>query len=60
VTKSYTAIDESDIDLSTRERLLSLMDEVEIRFDKEMQRLKSNNKFDLDVNIDVLKEQIKN
>jgi len=60
VTKSYTAIDESEIDLSTRERLLSLMDEVEIRFDKEMQRLKSNNKFDLDVNIDVLKEQIKN
>jgi hypothetical protein len=35
------------------------MDEVEVRFNKELQRLKANNQFDLDVNIDTLKEQIK-
>jgi len=32
---------------------------VEERFDKELKRLKENNAFDLDVHIDVLKEQIK-
>jgi hypothetical protein len=35
------------------------MDEVEQRFKKEYERLKANNQFDLDVNIDALKEQIK-
>ncbi|MEA3491930.1 MAG: 5-bromo-4-chloroindolyl phosphate hydrolysis family protein [Campylobacterota bacterium] len=60
VTSSYTALEEEEIDPDTRERLLSLMDDVEVRFGKEMQRLKANNEFDLDVHIDVLKEQIKN
>jgi hypothetical protein len=35
------------------------MDEVEDKLDKELIRLKQNNAFDLDVHIDVLKEQIK-
>ena len=60
VVTSYNAVDEDEIDSGTRERLLSLMDDVDKRFDKEMQKLKEGNKFDLDVNIDVLKEQIKN
>ncbi len=59
VTRSYTALDEKEIDPETRERLLHLMDDVESRFEKELKRLKSNNEFDLDVHIDVLKEQIK-
>ncbi len=59
VTSSYTAMDEKEIDPETRERLLQLMEDVEIRFQKELKRLKANNEFDLDVHIDVLKEQIK-
>ncbi len=59
VTSSYTAMDEEDINTETRERLLQLMEDVEIRFQKELKRLKANNEFDLDVHIDVLKEQIK-
>ena len=58
VTSSYTAL-EGEIDNETRERLLNLMEDVERRFEKELQRLKANNLFDLDVHIDVLKEQIK-
>lgn len=60
VTGSYTALEEKEIDQETRERLLHLMDDVEVRFRKELERLKANNEFDLDVHIDVLKEQIKN
>ncbi len=60
VTLSYTAIDEKDIDNETKERLSQLLSDVERRFDKELVRLKENDKFDLDVQIDVLQEQIKN
>jgi len=59
VTKSYTELDEADINTQTTQRLHTLMDEVEERLSKELQRLKNNNAFDLDVHIDVLKEQIK-
>jgi 5-bromo-4-chloroindolyl phosphate hydrolysis protein len=59
VTDSYMAMDESDIKGETKERLHQLLDDVEIRFDKELTRLKKNNQFDLDVNIDVLHQQIK-
>ena len=59
VTNSYAAMDEEEISPQTRERLLQLMEEVEVRFRKELKRLKANNEFDLDVHIDVLKEQIK-
>ena len=60
VTKSYTEMDEKDINSDTKERLYSLLNDVEKRFDKELLRLKKNNQFDLDVHIDVLKEQINN
>jgi len=59
VTNSYTTLEEDEISPETRERLLTLMEEVEVKFTKELKRLKANNQFDLDVHIDVLKEQIK-
>jgi 5-bromo-4-chloroindolyl phosphate hydrolysis protein len=59
VTQSYVELDETDITTDTKERLHTLMDEVEDKLDKELIRLKQNNAFDLDVHIDVLKEQIK-
>ena len=58
VTESYTELDETKIDASTKARLHSLMDDVQSRFDKELDRLRSNNLFDLDVHIDTLKAQI--
>ena len=60
VTDAYTDMDEKEITTQTKEKLHALMDDVEVRFEKELQRLKNNNEFDLDVHIDVLKEQIKN
>jgi 5-bromo-4-chloroindolyl phosphate hydrolysis protein len=60
VTKSYIEMDEEDIKEDTKERLYSLLSDVEKKFDKELIRLKKNNQFDLDVHIDVLKEQINN
>ncbi len=60
VTKSYTELDEVAIEKKTRDKLHTLMDELENTFDKKLKRLKNNNAFDLDVHMDVLKAQIKN
>ncbi len=60
VTDSYVGMDEQDINTETKEKLYGLMEDLDIKFDKELDRLKNNNQFDLDVHIDVLKEQIKN
>jgi len=60
VTNAYTSMDEADIKGETKEKLHQLLNDVEIKFDKELARLKKNNEFDLDVNIDVLQQQIKN
>jgi hypothetical protein len=60
VTNAYTQLEEEEITMETKERLYTLMDDVESKFSSELQRLKENNHFDLDVHIDVLKEQIKN
>jgi len=59
VISSYNEVEEAHISSQTKEKLLTLMDDVEKRFQKELNRLKANNLFDLDVNIDTLKEQIK-
>jgi 5-bromo-4-chloroindolyl phosphate hydrolysis protein len=59
VVGSYNAVEEEHISQETRTRLLELMDDVEKRFQKELERLRANNLFDLDVNIDTLREQIK-
>jgi len=60
VTDAYTGMDEKDITTQTKKKLHMLMDDVEVRFEQELQRLKNNNEFDLDVHIDVLQKQIKN
>lgn len=60
VTDSYISMDEDEINRQTKEKLYTLLEELDSRFDKELDRLKNNNQFDLDVHIDVLKEQIKN
>ena len=60
VTNAYTSMDEADIKKETKDKLHQLLEDVEQRFDKELIRLKKNNEFDLDVNIDVLQQQIKN
>jgi len=58
VVERYRAVEESEIDDSTRERLYTLLREVQERFDKELERLKSNEHFDLDVQIDALRRQL--
>jgi 5-bromo-4-chloroindolyl phosphate hydrolysis protein len=60
VTTAYTEIDEEEITAQTKARLSTLLSDVEKRFDEEILRLKQNNQFDLDVQIDVLHQQIKN
>lgn len=60
VTNAYSAMDEADVKGETKEKLHQLLNNVEIKFDKELARLKKNNEFDLNVNIDVLHQQIKN
>jgi len=60
VTERYRALDESQIDEEMKERLYTLLREVQERFDRELERLKANDRFDLDVQIDALREQIKN
>jgi len=58
VTQRYIEVDKADIDDHLRQRLHSLIDDVQTRFDKELARLKANNLFDLDVSIDTLKTQV--
>ncbi len=60
VTNAYISMNEADIKQETKDKLYQLLEDVEYRFDKELTRLKKNNEFDLDVNIDVLQQQIKN
>jgi 5-bromo-4-chloroindolyl phosphate hydrolysis protein len=60
VTESYTNMKEDEINAETKEKFSMLLSDVEKKFDKEIIRLKKNNQFDLDVQIDVLKEQINN
>ena len=60
VTDSYVGLDEEDVTADTKVKLYGLMKDLDIKFDQELDRLKNNNQFDLDVHIDVLKEQIKN
>jgi 5-bromo-4-chloroindolyl phosphate hydrolysis protein len=59
VVSSYNAVEKEHISPQIRIKLLALMDDVEKHFEKEYERLKASHLFDLDVNIDTLKEQIK-
>ena len=59
VISQYNSIDKEVLDSSYRERLIELLIEASSRFEKELERLKSNEIFDLDVQIDALKQQLK-
>lgn len=59
VVQAYNKVEKDHITAEIRIKLLQLLEDVEKRFEKELVRLKTNNLFDLDVNIETLKEQIK-
>ena len=59
VIHKYNSIEKESLDSSFRQRLIELLYEASKRFDKELDRLKSNELFDLDVQIDALKQQLK-
>ena len=59
VITQYNSIDKKVLDKSYRDRLIELLLDASNRFEKELERLKSNEIFDLDVQIDALKEQLK-
>ncbi len=59
VIDKYNSIESHTIDDSFRQRLIELLNEASARFDRELDRLKSNEVFDLDVQIDALKQQLK-
>ncbi len=60
VIAQYNSIDKELLDSEYRLRLINLLKDATTRFDSELERLKSNEIFDLDVQIDALKEQLKN
>ncbi len=60
VVDKYNSIEEHIIDDSYRTRLIELLNDASSRFNKELDRLKSNEVFDLDVQIDSLKQQLNN
>jgi len=59
VIHRYNSVDKASLDDSFRQRLIALLNDASLRFDKELDRLKSNEVFDLDVQIDALKQQLK-
>jgi len=60
VLDKYNSIEKELLDSEFRDRLISLLNDASNRFDKELDRLRSNEIFDLDVQIDSLKQQLKN
>ena len=60
VVDKYNSIEGHNLDDSYRVRLIELLNDASSRFNKELDRLKSNEIFDLDVQIDSLKQQLKN
>ncbi len=58
VAHKYVEVDEKDIDTPMKEKLYNLIDDVELRFEEELARLKANNLIDLDISVDSLKVQI--
>jgi len=58
VIDKYNTLENHIVDDSYRVRLIELLSDASNRFDKELDRLKSNDMFDLDVQIDALKQQL--
>ena len=59
VINRYNSFEKESLDSSFRHRLIELLNDATNRFDKELDRIKSNEVFDLDVQIDALKQQLK-
>ena len=59
VLEKYANIDKDILDSQYREKLISLLNDASKRFEEELIKLKSNDMFDLDVQIDSLKKQLK-
>jgi len=59
VVEKYNSIEGHILDDSYRVRLTQLLNQASNRFDEELDKLKSNDVFDLDVQIDSLKQQLK-
>jgi hypothetical protein len=59
VVNKYNSIDKKLLDNSFKERLIELLNSATKRFEEDLERLKSNEIFDLDVQIDSLKQQLK-
>ena len=57
-TASYVKVEET-LKPAKKEALLHLMDEVQERFQKELQRVKSKGEFDFEVKMETLSHQIK-
>ncbi len=60
VVNRYNELEDHKLDESYRKRLVELLESASKRFDEELERLKSNDVFDLDVQIDALKQQLEN
>jgi 5-bromo-4-chloroindolyl phosphate hydrolysis protein len=60
VISKYKSIDKDLLDSSYTSRLVELLDSATKRFEDDLERLKSNEIFDLDVQIDALKKQFNN
>ena len=58
VITKYKNIDKEILDESYKKRLIELLHQASKRFDEDLQKLKSNEIFDLDVQIDSLKKQL--
>ena len=59
VIDKYNSIDKEHLDSEYTERLIDTLNFATQKFEDELDRLKSNDIFDLDVQIDALKEQLK-
>ncbi|WP_198034163.1 5-bromo-4-chloroindolyl phosphate hydrolysis family protein [Acidihalobacter ferrooxydans] len=59
VTDGYLAVEEEWVDPAMRDRLYRLMADVDQRFYQELDRLRAGDRFDLDVQIEALKQQLK-
>ena len=59
VTESYAKAKDIEQDIDLKTNFMNVLDSIEQTFDKQQEELKKNNHFDLDVQIEVLKTQLK-
>ena len=59
VTESYAKAKDIEQEVDLKTNFMNVLDSIEQTFDKQQEELKKNNHFDLDVQIEVLKTQLK-